>query len=271
MALDTEVKLVPLAAIRCNPHQPRHQWDDLELADLAASIAGIGIIHPPVVLQYADQSGYELVSGERRVRAARLAGLKNIPVLIKTKGGDATFAAQAALIENVQRVDLNPIEVARALRHLIEQFGYRQEQLATIVGKKRSTVANYLRLLALPENIQAGTAGGTITMGHAKAILALDNAQQQQQLYTLIVKQNLSVRAAEQAVARFTSVKNAEKPTQADIFVQALTDRLQVHLGTKVSMHCQNQGTQGRISIDYYSLEDLDRLLLLLGIGEDLN
>lgn len=258
-----EISLVPLAQIRCNPHQPRREWDEDELADLAASIDSLGIIHPPVVQRDPDGQGYELVSGERRVRAARLAHHENILVVVRS--GDVKFSAQAALAENVQRVDLNPIEVARALRRLMEQFGYRQEQLAAIIGKKRSTVANYLRLLSLPSNIQEGTSAGEITMGHAKAILSIDNRESQQELYRMVVQQNLSVRAAEQAAARLVAKKEQDKPKR-DLFLQEIERLLMGHLGTKVSI--QGGGKKGRIAIDYHSLEDLDRILELLGMKQ---
>lgn len=262
---ETCVRVVPLASIRPNPHQPRKQFSDEELQELAASIAQVGLIHPPAV-QECPEGGYVLIAGERRVRASELAGLESIPVIVH--GADAVFSAQAALIENIQRVDLNPMEVARAIRELMEQHGYNQETLAQILGKKRSTVANYLRLLSLPKSIQASTSSGAITMGHAKAILALEEESQQELLHELILRDGLSVRQAEQAAQRLAEkVRKRQLVYQhRDFYLEHLARQLEEKLGSKVTI--TGTSKKGRISIDYYSLDDIDRLIVLFGLPE---
>ncbi len=263
---DTAVRLVPLDKIRPNPYQPRKQFSVDELNELAQSIAKVGLIHPPAVQESPDGDGYVLIAGERRVRACELAGLAAIPVIVH--GKDALFSAQAALIENIQRVDLNPIEVARAMKELMEEHGYSQEALSQILGKKRSTVANYLRLLTLPKSIQVSTSSGQITMGHAKAILALEEEQQQELLHEIILRDGLSVRQAEQAAQRLAEkVKKRQLVYQhRDFYLDHLAKKLEEKLGTKVSI--QGTSKKGRITIDYYSLDDIDRLAAGFGLSD---
>lgn len=255
------IQEVALDAIDVNPNQPRRHFSQEELTELAQSIQSVGLIHPPVVRPLSDGK-YELVSGERRFRASQLAGMKTMKVLVRDSS--TAISAQAALIENIQRVDLNPIEVAKALRSLIEQFGYPQDDLANRIGKKRSTVANYLRLLALPKNIQDGVTNETISMGHAKAILALEGFERQNLLYELILRDDLNVREAEEAALRISQKSKRQNLAYAnrDFFLDQIAQRLQERLGTKVAV--QGKGKKGRISIDYYSLDDLDRLIALL-------
>ncbi len=265
MILNDELLEIELEQILVNPFQPRREFDKEQLLELANSISEIGLIHPPAVRQTNDGK-YELISGERRFRAAQLAGLKKIPVILK-KGTDA-FSAQAALVENVQRVDLNPLEVAKALRKLMQQFGLNQETLAEKIGKKRSTVANYLRLLGLPKQIQAGISIGSLTMGHAKVILSLPNEEQQVYLYDRIKQEELTVRQTE-TIANKMLNKEGKTPLKYEtrnFYLEELSERLQRKLGTKV--HIQSMGKKGRISINYYNLDDLDRLLALLGVQE---
>lgn len=262
----TSIRMVKLASIQANPYQPRKQFCEEELRDLAASIAQVGIIHPPAVQEAPDGSGYLLIAGERRVRASELAGLEIIPVIVHQ--GDVTYSAQAALIENIQRVDLNPIEVAKAIKDLMELHGQSQDELAQILGKKRSTVANYLRLLTLPANIQEATSLGNITMGHAKAVLAMEEEEQQQLLFEIILRDGLSVRQAEQAAQRLAEkVKRKQLVFRhRDFYLEHLARQLEEKLGTKVVI--QGMGKKGKITIDYYSLDDIDRLINLLGIEE---
>lgn len=259
-----ELKEIDLEKIEVNPFQPRRHFSQDELVDLAASIRTVGLIHPPVVRKKEDGEVYELVSGERRFRAAQLAGLRKIPVIIRQSS--SSLSAQAALVENIQRVDLNPIEVAKALRSLMEQFGFNQDDLALRIGKKRSTVANYLRLLSLPKNIQDSVVEGTMTMGHAKAILSLEGFEKQTLLFELILRDDLSVREAEEASQRIA--EKAKKRTLVyaprDFYLEQLAEKIQHKLGTKVII--QGKGKRGRIRIDYYSLDDLDRLLNLFGV-----
>lgn len=256
---------VDVHAIRVNPHQPRRHFAKEDLQELADSICSVGFIHPPLVRPL--QGGfYELVSGERRFQAAQLAGLSKIPVHVKES--DVQMSAQMALIENIQRVDLNAIEIAKALRSLIEEFGYHQEDLARRIGKKRSTVANYLRLLTLPKAIQDAVTNNTISMGHAKAILSLDVFSKQHLLFDLIITDDLSVREAEEAALRIAEKAKKQKLVYAnrDFFLEQLAEKVQQALGTKVTI--MGKGKRGRISINYYSLDDLDRVLALLGVGE---
>ena len=185
-----EILEVPIEKVVVNPYQPRRHFSQNELEELSQSIKTVGLIHPPLV-RPLENGMFELVSGERRFRATQLAGLKTIAVVVRDSSNE--LSAQAALIENVQRVDLNPIEVAKALRSLVDQFGFQQDELATRIGKKRSTVANYLRLLTLPKSIQDAVSSDIITMGHAKAILALEGFERQTLLYEMIVRDSLSV------------------------------------------------------------------------------
>ncbi len=258
------IKEILLEHIVVNPYQPRRHFAPEELTELAQSIQSVGLIHPPVVRPLEDGITYELVSGERRYRASQLAGLKQIPVVVRQSSH--AISAQAALIENIQRVDLNPIEIAKALRSLIEEFDYQQDELATRLGKKRSTVANYLRLLSLPKNIQDSVSCNTITMGHAKAILSIDGFEKQNLLYELIVRDELNVREAEDAALRISqkAKKQSLVYVNRDFYLEQIASRMQHKLGTKVTI--QGKGKKGRITIDYYSLDDLDRLLAIFDV-----
>jgi ParB family chromosome partitioning protein len=264
MKSDEKVLEIPLNLIEVNRFQPRRLFSQEELEELAQSIKSVGLIHPPVVRPIEGKESYELISGERRFRAVQLAGLTTIKVLVRT--ASAMRSAQAALIENIQRVDLNPIEIAKAFRVLIEQFGFNQEDLAESVGKKRSTVANYLRLLSLPKNIQEAIESKKITMGHAKAILSLEGGDKQNGLFDRVLRDSLNVRETEEASHRLTDKDKKKKPAYVnrDFYLEHLSEKIQQKLGTKVTI--QGSGKQGRMTIQYYSLDDLDRLLQLLGI-----
>lgn len=258
---------IDLDTLKLNPSQPRKIFDQKELEDLSQSILAVGLIHPPLVRQL-ESGDYELVSGERRFQACKLAGMTHIPVHIRSS--TRSDSAEMALIENIQRVDLNPIEIALALRQLAEEFNHTQETLATRIGKKRSTVANYLRLLTLPKNIQQSILSSLITMGHAKAILALDGPEKQNLLHELILRDHLNVREAENAALRINKKAIKKKLTYCDrnFYLDELSEKIQHKLGTKV--HIQGKGKRGRISIDYYNYADLDRLLeLFLGKNEN--
>lgn len=254
---------VEIGCIRVNPYQPRRFFNQEELEDLAASIQNVGLIHPPSA-RPLENGLYEIISGERRFRASQLAGLKRIPLLVKREA--AAFSAQAALIENIQRVDLNPIEIAKALKSLINEFGYHQEELAQRIGKKRSTIANYLRLLSLPKKIQEGVASGEISMGHAKAILSLEELDQQIYLYELTVRDGLNVRDTEEAANRISQkVKKQRIPyVNRDFILEHLEEKIRQALGTKATI--QGNQKKGRICVDYYNLDDLDRLLEIFGV-----
>lgn len=254
-----EVKEVDLDKISFNPFQPRRHFEREELQELASSIQAIGLIHPPVVRPLPGGAQYELISGERRLRAVLIAGLSKIPVIIRASS--ACLSAQAALIENVQRVDLNAIEIARAMRKLIIEFGFSQELLANRVGKDRSTVANYLRLLSLPEGIQHSVERNLLTMGHAKAILYLSDEKLQNALHDKVLKEGLSVRKTEEIAKRLNEPPSKEE-VKKDIHTCQIEEKIQEKLGTKVSV--QGKGKKGKIVIDYYSLDDLDRILEIL-------
>lgn len=260
-----EIQEVPIEDIVINRFQPRREFSLEELQDLAASITAVGLIHPPLVVRREDGKTFELVSGERRWRAARLAGFKKILVVVRPI--THSISAQAALIENIQRVDLNPIEIAVAIKRLIDDFGLNQEDLAIRLGKKRSTIANYVRLLSLPKHIQNSVIKGTITMGHAKAILSLSAANQQHLLYETIIRDALTVREAEASALRISSKAKKKQlvETSRDFFLEHLEEQVQRALGTKVSI--QSSGKKGKIVINYYTHEDLERLLSLFGVN----
>jgi ParB family chromosome partitioning protein len=254
---------VDLDRIRFNPYQPRSFFSQDELRELAASIQSIGMVHPPTVRE-SNQGQYELISGERRIRAAKLAGLKKLQVLVRSSS--YSHSAQAALIENIQRVDLNPIEIAKGLRQLMQEFKMSQEDVAQKIGKKRSTVANYLRLLSLPIDIQESVINEQITMGHAKAILSVNDSEMQSRLHKQVLKEGLTVREAEKAVLKHVSKSEKAMPeVKSNIYLEHIAEQLQQKLGTKVSIHGGN--AKGYIQIDYYHLDDLDRLLDLFEIS----
>ncbi len=257
---------IEIEKIFINPYQPRKQFEQQQLQELADSISEVGLLHPPLVRYLAEEGHYEIVSGERRFRAAKLAGKKKIHVFIRLF--TPLNSAYAALVENLQRVDLDPLEIAKALKRLSLEFGLSQQQLAIKIGKKRSTVANYLRLLTLPSPIQCSLKDQLITMGHAKAILALGGQEEKQVLlHDLILRDDLSVREAEQAAIKIAEKSAQKKLTYVtkDFYIEQLVERIQRQIGTKAAIH--HKGKKGQICLHYYSLDDLDRLLNLLGVG----
>ncbi len=262
-ALDV-IREVDIEQIIVNPHQPRSYFSQVELEELSQSIIQVGLLHPPLVRalpceKMSERKMYEIISGERRFRAAGLAGLKRLQVVIRDTSEKTS--AQAALIENIQRVDLNPLEIAKALQRLIQSFQFTQEALATQIGKKRSSVANYLRLLSLPENIQEAIANGVMTMGHAKAILTLDGQSKQNLLFEMIMRDQLNVREAEKVALKISKKEKRKKLiyVDRDFYLEELASKLQQKLGTKVTI--QGNGKKGKILINYYSLDDLDRVM----------
>lgn len=247
---------IPLARIRENPRQPRLRMADDALETLAASIREHGVIQPILVTETLD--GYQLVAGERRVRAARMAGLERIPAVIRQLADQQQL--ELALVENLQREDLDPIESARAYRQLIDEFAFSQEALATRVGRARSTVANTLRLLDLHDAVQEAVANGSITEGHARALGGLDTEAQPRVLPT-VVDDGLSVRQTEELVRRLREPREpaTARPEQAaDPDVERVEEDLRRSLGTKVRLTRTRRG--GRIVIDYYGDEELARL-----------
>lgn len=263
--MNQEIVEIELNKIRVNPYQPRKHFRREEMEELSQSIRSVGLIQPPVVRPVdGDSESYELISGERRYRAAKMAGMETMPVIVSAQKLD--YSAEAALVENIQRVDLNPLEISIALRRLITEFGYKQEELADRVGIKRSTVTNYLRLLSLPKKIQESLAAGEISMGHAKVILSLESFEKQLHLFDDVVNEELSVRGTEQSAQRLDQMPKRKLQTVStrDCYLQDLEEKLQQRLGTKVSI--QGKGKRGKITIDYYDLDDLDRLLEVIGI-----
>ena len=248
---------IPLAELESNPFQPRRHFEPAALEELAATIQTHGVLTPVVVRRSAH--GYQIVAGERRVRAARLAGLTRIPAIVKEASN--AQALEMALVENLQREDLNPVEAAEAYRRLVEDFGLTQEEVAGRLGRDRSSVSNALRLLRLPRRLREDLAAGILSEGHARALLSLEKAADQLKARDLIVKRGLTVRATEALVRRLR--QGAPGPggrsRTGDPNVQALEDQLRVALGTKVQIVRNGKG--GTLEISFFSDEDLTRLV----------
>lgn len=249
---------VDLDLLQPNPDQPRQAPEDAKLDELAQSIRAHGVIQPIVVTKRDGEPGFEIVAGERRWRAAQKAGLLRVPVVVREM--PRTRRLEVALIENIQRENLNPIEEATAYRQLAGDFGMTQQQIAEAVGKERATVANYQRLLGLPAEVQADVAAGRLSMGHARAIAGLSGADDQLAVAHRIREGDLSVRAAEELVKR-TGVPKPERTSEkapADVHVRAAEERLRLSLGTRVRI--VQRGKRGRIEIQYTSEDELQRL-----------
>lgn len=245
----------PVEAVKPNPYQPRKVIKDNRIEELAASIKEKGIIQP-VIVRRVD-SGYELIAGERRWRAAQKAGLKTIPIIVKDVSPAEVL--ELALIENVQREDLNPLEEAGVYERLIQEFGLTQEELATRVGKERSTVANFLRLLKLPDYIRQDIWAESLSMGHARMLAGIENQEKQRLVRDTIIKKGLSVRETEALVRKLKRASKQIKRTRLDSHTLSLAEEMMRHLGTKVRI--LRRGKRGKIEIDFYSEEDLGRLV----------
>jgi ParB family transcriptional regulator, chromosome partitioning protein len=244
-----------------NDFQPRAYVDDARLQELASSIQSNGIIQPIVVRKAGDR--FQIIAGERRWRAARLAGLQRVPVVVRrVDTGQERSLLEMALIENIQRENLNPIEEALGYRRLSDEFHMRQEDIAGAVGKDRATVANVLRLLKLPDDVRADVAGGALSMGHARALLALADATEQRRIARDIVARSLSVRETESLVKKIGETQGVPKeqkpPAPVDVHTRAAEDRLKLLLGTKVRI--VRHGSRGRIEIDFGSEDELIRI-----------
>ena len=254
---DRVLRLDP-RAITPNPQQPRRAFREGALEELAASIKHDGV-QEPVIVREAN-GGYELVSGERRVRATIMAGLDTVPAICRDVSDDDML--KLGLIENIQREDLNPIELAQAYQGLVDQFGWTQEQLADEVGKKRVTVTNMLRLLNLPEDVQDLVREGTIAMGHARALLSFPSASAQRGGARKVVQLGLSVRQTEKLAApKEPKPSKASAPKDANIV--SIEDDLRRRLGTKVSIR-NTKKNRGKIEIEYFTLDELERILGVL-------
>lgn len=250
-----EVVQIDIGKIRPSGDQPRKRFDDGSIEDLTQSIREKGILQPVIVSSVGDGT-FQLIAGERRWRAATRAGLKTIPAFIKDVSSQD--AIEIALIENIQREDLNPIETAEAFQRLVSDYGMTQENLSARVGKDRATVANYIRILRLPEEVRTLINEDRLSIGHAKVILSLEGQKRQIDAAREIVKRALSVRAAETFCRKFTGGKTKTRPGKTPE-VEDLEQRLTRSLGTKVRVHHGKK--RGRIEIEYYSLDELDRLL----------
>jgi ParB family chromosome partitioning protein len=243
-----------------NRSQPRKHFDESKLQELAESIKEKGILEP-LIVRRVDQ-GYELIVGERRWRAAQKAGLKEVPVLVREIEGREVL--EISLIENLQREDLNPVEEAEAFKHLIEEFNISQGELSTRIGKDRTTIANSLRLLKLPLKVRNQLLQNRITPGHARAILSLETRERQEELCGLIIQKGLSVREAESLARRWSEKPkklpaSIKRPSDLESQMISLQDALRRHLTTKV--YIRQQGKRGKIEIEYYSSEDLERII----------
>jgi len=244
-----------------NDFQPRAFVDDARLKELAASIASNGVIQPIIVRRIGDR--FQIIAGERRWRAARLAGLRRVPIVVRTvETGNERSLLEMALIENIQREDLNPIDEALGYRRLADEFQMRQEDIAAAVGKDRATVANVLRLLRLPDEVRADVAGGVLSMGHARALLSLSNEADQRRVARDVIARSLSVREAESLVRKIVeSNAPAKEPKPAppvDVHTRAAEDRLKLLLGTRVRI--VRHGSRGRIEIEFGSEDELIRI-----------
>lgn len=276
ISTETEVKTsgsssineIELSKISVNPNQPRRDFDPIALQELADSISEIGIIQP-ITLRKTDEDSYQIIAGERRYRASIQAGLRTIPAYIRT--ADDENVMEMALIENIQREDLNSLEIALAYQHLLEQYELTQERLSERVGKKRTTVANYLRLLKLPATIQMALKNKEIDMGHARALLALDDPKTQIRIFNEILEHDYSVRKVEDMVKALTvgeSVESGGKeiaPKGAKLSEEytMLQNHLCNFFGSKVQLSCSAKG-KGKISIPFSSEADLERIMEIL-------
>jgi ParB family chromosome partitioning protein len=262
----TNMLRIPLDQIEANPRQPRHDFDEQGLQELAQSIRLHDIIQP-VTVSRLPTGKYRLISGERRFRAARIAALRDIPAYIRQ--ADDQQLLELALLENLQREDLNAMEIALSYKRMMEELNYTQEQVAERMGKERSTVANYIRLLKLPPDIQVAVRSNQLSMGHARALINVDTVDKQLYLFNEIKNKGLSVRQTEELVRQLykenAGVKNSVKPSLPEAF-KRIEDNLASHFSTKVKLSHNKKG-EGSISIEYYSLQELNKLLDQLGVA----
>ena len=255
---------IPIRQITPNPDQPRQNFDEVALEELATSIRELGIIQPLTLRSMGDNS-YQIISGERRYRAALLAGLDSVPAYIRT--ANDSEVTEMALIENIQREDLDAIEIALTFRKLIDQYNLTQERLSERIGKKRATIANFLRLLKLPAEVQLGLHDHTLDMGHARALLSLDDPKLQLKLYNETIKKGLSVRQVEQrakqmqqaALEEQTGQENTQKPLNVKGF-KILQEHLSSAFGVPVKFTCDRSG-KGKITFPFTTEEQLEKII----------
>lgn len=262
----SSISEVAISDIYPNPDQPRRTFEEESLKELAASLRSIGLVQPITLLKKST-GDYMIISGERRWRAARMAGMTTLPAYIKTEEDEHVM--EMALIENIQREDLNAIEISLAYQKLIETYNLTQEELSTRVGKKRTTISNYLRLLKLPGEIQIGLTQKKIDMGHARALLSIPDPEHQLALYAEIIRQGLSVRAVESLAARYreegadSSAKQKKAKQSLPEEYRLLTGQLSRFFRTKVKLDCDAKG-KGKLTIPFASEEELERIMALL-------
>jgi ParB family chromosome partitioning protein len=260
---------IPVGEIIPNPFQPRQVWNDEQLRDLSNSIKENGIIQPIIVRQKSNNR-YEIVAGERRFRAAQMAGLDRVPVMVRATNDTEMLAL--ALIENIHRADLNPIERAKAYQNFLDTFKLTQEQAAQKLGEDRSVIANHIRLLSLPAEIKQMLIDDSLSMGHGRAILALPTDDLKRKLANRALAGRLSVREVERLVRIALSRKadSAEKPKiEKPAHIRDLEDKIRRRLGTSVRILSGKKGTRGKIIIEYYSLDEFDNIAQMLGVEAD--
>lgn len=263
--LSESLRQLPLGSISPNPYQARTVWNEQDLAELAASIKANGVLQP--ILVRPSQGGYELIAGERRFRAAQIAGLATVPALVRQVTDEQLF--EWSLVENIHRRDLNAIERAKAYQHYLGAFSLTQAEAAERLGEDRSVIANYLRLLDLPDEIRLMLVDGRLTMGHARAILSLPSDELRRKLANRALAGRLSVREVERLVRKHLEenpagkVKARTKPAH----IVDLEDKLCRHLGTRVAIEARRNGQRGRIMIEFDSLDEFDRITEALGLA----
>ena len=255
---------ISLDAISPNPYQARMVWDQQELADLAESIKANGVIQPIIVRP--DRSGYQLIAGERRLRAAQLASLTTIPALVREASDEQLL--ELALIENIHRTNLNPIERAKAYQNYLNTFSLTQAEAAQRLSEDRSVIANYLRILDLPDEVKQMLIDGQLTMGHARAILALPTDELRQRLANRAMAGRLSVREVERLVRKYlTGTEHSTRAVRSKpAHILDLESKLASQLGTRVSIETRKNGQRGKIVIEFYSLDEFDRIAERIGL-----
>jgi len=268
VAAATSINEIALSQIERNPFQPRTEFEETTLQELAASIRVHGVIQPVTVRRMGEDK-FQLISGERRLRAAEIAGLAGVPAYIRTANDEQMI--EMALIENIQREDLNPIEVAFSYRRMIDELNLRQEDLGEKVGKKRETVSNFLRLLKLTPEVQKALKERTLSMGHAKTLITIEDPTKQVALFKQIVQNDLSVRQAEELRRKLDEEKKNPKPAAkedgyAGIHLREVQNQLERKFGTKVILKQQSNG-KGELLLPFMSTDDLNRLLEILEIA----
>jgi len=261
--LQSVLREIPIDSIRPNPYQPRKNWDQQQLQELADSIKTSGLLQP--ILVRRDGQEYELIAGERRLNAAELAGLTTIPAIVRTASDQQLL--ELALIENIHRADLNPMERAQAYQDYISTFSFTQAEAAQRLGQDRSVIANHLRLLQLPAEIRQMLIDGTLSMGHARALLAVADDSLRTRLANRAMAGRLSVRDVERLVRHYTTGDRQAAIRSKPAHIQDLEAKLTGELGTRVTIETRRGGQRGRIVIEFYSLDDFDRITERLGLA----